>query len=146
MTVPAVPQGKSVEVFFDAECPLCMREIRLLQRLDQRRGRIAFTDIARPGFDATVYGKSQAEFMGSIQGRDAQGGWIEGVEVFRQLYGAVGLGWLVGVTRVWGIRHCLDAMYGVFARNRLQLTGRSDARCTTDRCSIGSAEPLRETP
>ena len=31
-----------VEVFYDGDCPLCTREIRLLRRLD-RRGRIRFT-------------------------------------------------------------------------------------------------------
>ncbi len=44
------PEGLSfafaVEVFFDGECPLCMREIRMLRRLD-RKDRIRFTDIPR---------------------------------------------------------------------------------------------------
>ena len=40
------------EVFYDGECPLCMREIRMLRRMD-RRGRIRFTDIAAPGLDAS---------------------------------------------------------------------------------------------
>lgn len=134
MTVPAMPAGKVVEVFYDGECPLCLREIRMLQYFDRKRGLIAFTDIAAPGFYAGVYGKSTAEFMGSIQGRDAQGEWIEGVEVFRQLYDAVGFGFLVRMTRLPGVRTLLDAGYRVFARNRLRLTGRSNAMCSTDRC------------
>ena len=32
-----------IEVFYDGACPLCVREIRFLRRLD-RRGRIRYTD------------------------------------------------------------------------------------------------------
>ncbi|WP_428029999.1 thiol-disulfide oxidoreductase DCC family protein [Ancylobacter sp.] len=34
-----------VTVWYDSQCPLCRREIALMQRLD-RRGRIAFVDLA----------------------------------------------------------------------------------------------------
>lgn len=118
----------AVQVFFDGECPLCMREINLLRRLD-RRERIEFTDIAAADFDASGYGTDHATLMGSIHGRLPGGRWIHGVEVFRRLYAAVGLGWIVALTRVPGVSHLLDAAYGVFARNRLRLTGRCDATC-----------------
>lgn len=36
-----------VTVWFDGACPLCRREIALMRRLD-RRGRIAFIDVAAP--------------------------------------------------------------------------------------------------
>jgi len=117
------------EVFFDGECPLCMREIRMLQRLD-RRGRIRFTDIAAPDFNIASTGLTMDELMASIRGRLADGTPVEGVEVFRQLYGAVGLAPLMPLTRLPGISHALDAAYDAFARNRLRLTGRcSDAGC-----------------
>jgi len=32
----ALPAGKRVEVFYDGDCPLCMREIRMLMRKDAR--------------------------------------------------------------------------------------------------------------
>jgi len=119
------------EVFFDGECPLCMREINMLRSLD-RRGRLRFTDIAAPGFDPGPTGLSQAELMASIRGRMPSGELVEGVEVFRQLYGAVGFGPLIPLTRIFGVRHALDASYKVFARNRLRLTG----RCTDETCAI----------
>ena len=131
-------RGAQVEVFFDGECPLCVREINMLRRFDRRHKLIAFTDIAEPEFDASRYGTTMSALMGSIHGRDSQGEWITGVEVFRQLYTAVGFGWLVSVTRVPGIRQLLDAAYRVFARNRLRLTGRSEAACEDGRCSIPS--------
>ena len=58
--------------------------------------------------------------------------WIIGVEVFRQLYAAVGFGWLVWPTRLPGISHTLDLGYRVFAKHRLRLTG----RCTKETCEV----------
>ena len=120
-----------VEVFYDGDCPLCLREIKLLRWLD-RKERIRFTDISNPTFDPTEYGKTTQEFMDEIQGRLADGTWIIGVEVFRQLYAAVGFAPLTWITRLPGISHGLDFGYRIFAKNRLRLTG----RCTTDVCKV----------
>jgi predicted DCC family thiol-disulfide oxidoreductase YuxK len=124
------------EVFFDGECPLCVREIRLLRWLD-RRGRVRFTDIAAESFDPSTVGRTFEDLMARIQGRDLEvdgtpGPWVEGVEVFRRLYAAVGFSPLVALTRLPGVRHLLDAGYRWFARNRLRLTG----RCTADSCGL----------
>ncbi len=123
---------QAFEVFFDGECPLCRREIDLLRRLDRGRGKIACTDIASPGFDPAALGVDHATLMARIHGRLPDGRLVEGVEVFRQLYGAVGFGWLVAATRVPGLSHLLDAGYRVFARHRLRLTG----RCTDEACRL----------
>jgi predicted DCC family thiol-disulfide oxidoreductase YuxK len=121
----------TVEVFYDGQCPLCMREIRMLRRLD-RRSRILFTDIAAADFDAQPTGLDHATLMAKIHGRLPGGELIEGVEVFRRLYAAVGFGWLVSLTRIPGISHGLDLAYRWFARNRLRLTG----RCNDGRCEV----------
>ena len=126
MSQPAqvpLPAGKVVEVFFDGECPLCTREIRMLQRKD-RAARIQFTDIAAPGFEADTYGMTQADLMARIHGRLADGTWIEGVEVFRQLYAAIGWRTAAAITRLPGISHLVRLAYHLFAKNRLRLTGR----------------------
>lgn len=123
--------SKLVEVFFDGACPLCVREIGMIRRRD-RHQRIQFTDIAAPAFSAEQLGVTQDALMARIHGRLPDGTWIEGVEVFRRLYSAVGFGPLVAVTRLPGISHLLDAGYRVFARNRLKFTG----RCTAESCSL----------
>jgi predicted DCC family thiol-disulfide oxidoreductase YuxK len=115
--------GKVVEVFYDGDCPLCMREIRMLTRKD-RAERIQFTDIAAPTFNAEKLGTTYAALMARIQGRLADGTWIDGVEVFRQLYSAIGWTRLVAVTRWPLIRHVLSLGYRLFAANRMRLTGR----------------------
>ena len=114
-----------VEVFFDGDCPLCLKEIQLLRKLD-RKGRIAFTDIAADNFDPSDIGISYETLMEEIHARLADGQWITGVEVFRRLYGAVGFGAVMQLTRLPGVSHTLDFAYEKFAKNRLKLTGRCD--------------------
>jgi len=121
----------SVEIFYDGECPLCTREVALLRRYDRRAG-ILFTDIAAQGFDAGALGLTQHDLMARIHGRLRDGTVIEGVEVFRRAYQAIGLGLLVPLTRLPGISQLLDAAYRLFARNRLRLTG----RCTAGHCQL----------
>ncbi|MEM9643423.1 MAG: DUF393 domain-containing protein [Planctomycetota bacterium] len=121
----------TVEVFYDGDCPLCIREIRMLLRMD-RRDRIRATNIAAPEFSASHHGKTQQEFMDEIQGRLRNGDWIVGVEVFRRLYEAVGFGILVWFTRLPLISHSLGFGYRVFAKHRLRLTG----RCKSGKCDV----------
>jgi predicted DCC family thiol-disulfide oxidoreductase YuxK len=131
--VETKPTNFDVEVFYDGACPLCMREIGMLKRLD-RKGRILFTDIAAEGFDAGTVGMTWDALMGRIHGRLPDGTIIEGVEVFRRLYTAVGFGPLVKVSRAPGISQALDVAYRLFAKNRLKLTG----RCTDVACELPS--------
>lgn len=134
MSPRVLSAGKVVEVFYDGECPLCMREIRMLMRKD-RDGRIQFTNIAGPGFDASAYGTTYQALMTRIRGRLPDGAWIEGVEVFRRLYTAIGFRWLVAVTRLPGISQLLSLAYVVFAKNRLRMTG----RCAGGACALQPA-------
>ena len=120
-----------IEVFYDGACPLCMREIRMLRGRD-RRQRIRFVDIAANGFDAASVGLTWETLMDRIHGRLPDGTLVEGVEVFRRLYAAVGFAPLVALTRLPGIRQLLDVAYHAFARNRLRLTG----RCVDGACEL----------
>jgi predicted DCC family thiol-disulfide oxidoreductase YuxK len=124
-----------IEVFFDGACPLCMREIQVLRRKD-RRQRIRFTDIAAPEFDAATIGIPWATLMDRIHGRLPDGTLVEGVEVFRRLYAAVGFDSVVSATRLPLVAPLLELSYRLFAKNRLRLTG----RCPDDSCPAhGSA-------
>lgn len=140
--LPPVPAGAHFQVFFDGECPLCMREIRMLRRRDTH-SRIAFTDIADADFSAAQYDKTQSEFMGAIHGRDVDGAWHSGVDVFRHLYTAIGFGRLVSMTRWPGVRQGLELGYRLFARYRLAMTGR--VACETDRCAMPGIETKTKT-
>jgi predicted DCC family thiol-disulfide oxidoreductase YuxK len=130
-----------IEVFFDGGCPLCRREISFLRRWD-RRGKIRFTDISSPDFQAAAVDKTDDVLMAQMHGRLPDGTWLQGVEVFRRLYAAVGFGPLVLLSRLPLISQLLDWGYAVFARNRLRLTG----RCTAKSCSAKpDSVPLRSS-
>lgn len=126
----------SVEVFHDGACPLCAREMRWLRKLD-RHGRILFTDISDPAFDPAAVGLTFEALMARIHGRLPDGRVIEGVEVFRQLYAAVGFRRVAALSRAPLVSHLLKVAYEVFARNRLRLTG----RCTDGQCAVHRVPP-----
>lgn len=115
----------------------------MLRRLD-RHGRIRFTDIASPTFDAAREGLPPWDtLMDRIHGRRLDSGEIvEGVEVFRALYEAAGFGPLVSWTRARPIDRALDRAYRAFASRRLRLTGRCDERgCAVPRRGAPTMEP-----
>jgi predicted DCC family thiol-disulfide oxidoreductase YuxK len=119
-----------VEVFFDGKCPLCSREIDMLRRMDTH-SRIRFTDIAAPGFDPSALGLDMSALMSRIRARLPSGELLDGVEVFRRLYSAVGFAPVVALTRLPGVSKLLDLGYDWFAKRRLRLTG----RCVDGTCS-----------
>ncbi len=125
--------SSQITVLYDGDCPLCSREIRFLERRDRGRGRVQFADIAEPSFDPGAHGLDARKVMARIHGVLPDGTVIEGVEVFRRAYAAVGLGWLIAPTRWPGLRRLADLAYRVFARNRLRWTGRASA-CEAGHC------------
>lgn len=130
-------------VYIDGDCPLCAREADLWRRLDRGRGRLALVDIAAPEFDPTPLGKTTADLMAEIHGRDAAGQIVTGMAVFRQAYAAVGWGWLLAPTGWPILRPMFDWGYRWFARHRLRLTGRRcDAHCTTPTSAAGESHDL----
>lgn len=129
-TPPGWKPGEIFEVYYDGDCPLCMREINMIMRKDTLH-KIHFTNIAAPDFKPEFTGLSWDALMKKIHGRLPDGTLVEGVEVFRQLYAAIGFERLVGMSRLPGVSHVLDLGYSVFAKNRLRFTG----RCT-DACEV----------
>ena len=63
--------------------------------------------------------------MGRIHGILPDGNVIEGIEVFRRCYDAVGLGWVYAFTSWKPAERFANAVYNLWARYRLPLTGRS---------------------
>lgn len=123
-----------IKLLYDGECPLCVREVQLLRRLN-RKGKLALEDIAAPDFDASRYQRTFEELMGSIHGVLPDGQLITGMEVFRRAYAAVGLG-MLGAPTAWPVlRPAFDKLYELFARNRLRITGRGHV-CMNGRCAV----------
>lgn len=121
------------EVFYDGDCPLCRREIALIERRDHDQ-RLQFVDIAAREFKAENYNVQQDDLMAELHARRPNGEWARGVDAFREMYAAIGWRTAVRISRLPLIRPMLDVAYRIFARNRLWLTGRR-RRCdsTCDR-------------
>ena len=122
------------KLLYDGECPLCRREARFLQNRN-RHGRLAFEDIAAPGFDPAVYHTTREELMGVIHGVFPDGSIVKKVEVFREAYCAIGLGWLLAPTAWPGLCWLDDWGYEWFARNRLSLGRLFGCGCKSESCS-----------
>ncbi len=128
-------------LLYDGACPFCLREVAWLRRRD-RRGLLAFADIAAPDFDETQYGVSGREVQARIHAVLADGTVLEGMPVFREAYARIGLGWLIAPTGWPILRPIFDGMYRLFAANRVRLGrlfGRGDA-CEGDACRIDRGE------
>ena len=123
----------AIEVFFDGDCPLCLREMAMIQRRDKRK-LIRFSDISATGFDTDSVGLCRTVLMSHIHGRLPDGSIVEGVEVFRRLYTVIGYGGVVAISRIPGLSHLLEFGYRIFAAQRFRLTG----RCASTSCSMHS--------
>jgi predicted DCC family thiol-disulfide oxidoreductase YuxK len=128
------------KVLFDGECPFCRLEVRWLQRWD-RHGHLAFEDVTAPDFDPTQYQTTREDLLGVIHGVFPDGRIVRKVEVFRQAYRAIGLGWLIAPTGWPVLRWIFDGLYVLFARNRVSL-GRLFGRS----CDLGSCSATQRKP
>ena len=88
----ASPSAPDLTLLFDGGCPLCVREVRFLQRRD-RQARLAFVDIDASDYDAAAHaGISYRVAMGRIHAITGSGEVLRDVAVFREAYRLIGLG------------------------------------------------------
>ena len=127
-------EPQRITLLYDAACPLCSREVRLLKRFNTE-GNLLLEDISAPGFNPDRYGLTQEEVMGHIHAILPDGQAVTGMEAFRQCYAAVGLGFLLAPTSWPMLRDVFDRGYEWFAQNRLRLTGRGHV-CESRTCSV----------
>ena len=114
-------------MLYDGDCPLCMREVDMLRRRDASKRGICFVDISEPEYDPEMHGGiSFQDAMERIHAILPDGTVIKDVEVFRRLYEEVGLGWVYAVTNIPAVERVANAVYDVWAKYRLPITGRPD--------------------
>ena len=118
-----------IKLLYDGECPLCLREVNFLQKQDAGRGLVAFVDIAAENYNPEENGGiSFAAAMGRIHAVLADGTILQNVEVFRQVYDILGIGWIYAATKWPVIGFLVDIIYEIWASWRLNLTGRPNLK------------------
>ncbi|WP_320674111.1 DUF393 domain-containing protein [Prochlorococcus sp. MIT 1341] len=104
---------------FDGGCPFCRREVSFLRSRDNMKS-IAFVDINSPCYNPDFYsGISYREGMGRIHAITSSGEVLKGVQVFREAYRLVGLGWVYSPATWPLLGALLDGIYNFWARWRL---------------------------
>ena len=116
-----------IKLLYDGECPLCVREVNFLTQKDADRGIVKFIDIASLDYNPSENaGIDFATAMGTIHAILPDGTVIKNVEVFRQVYEVLGMGWVYAVTKIPIVGAIADWIYKVWAHWRLKLTRRPD--------------------
>ena len=139
-----------IQLLYDGECPLCLREVNFLRKQDRGRGLIDFVDVMNLDYVPEDHaGISFAAAMGRIHAIQSDGTVLEGVEVFRKIYSLLGLGWIYAATRWPLIKPLVEMLYDRWADSRLALTGRPPLETLvrdrqphcSDRCQPASLHP-----
>ncbi|XP_050291902.1 uncharacterized protein At5g50100, chloroplastic-like isoform X2 [Quercus robur] len=119
------PQNWTIKMLYDGDCPLCMREVNMLRERNKNYGTIKFVDISSNEYSPEEnQGLDYKSVMGRIHAILSDGTVVTNVEAFRRLYEQVGLGWVYAITKYEPIATITDSIYGVWAKYRLQITGR----------------------
>ncbi|MDR7230404.1 putative DCC family thiol-disulfide oxidoreductase YuxK [Caulobacter sp. BE264] len=113
----ATAQDPRLTVWFDGACPLCLREIALMKRLD-RRGVIQFVDVAS---EDAVCPIDRVELLARFHARE-DGRLLSGAAAFAAMWRAIPLLRPFGqIARApWALK-ILEALYVRFLRVRPRL-------------------------
>ena len=111
-------------VYYDASCPLCAGEMRMLKARDAH-GALALTDCSAASFDeggCAREGVTRAMMIARIHARDQDGRWLSGLDVFEVAYRAAGFRLLARLAGSRRLRPLLDRLYPWIAANRYRLS------------------------
>lgn len=125
-----------ITVYFDGDCPLCSREIRFIKSKD-KKDLIHPVDINDPNFDPNTIKKTRDELMQRIHAEihlPEGNKLVSGVDVFRELYSRIGLGFILWPTRLPILKQLTDLAYIIFAKNRLRIS-KAFGYCL-DKCNL----------
>ncbi|MGE6790547.1 Predicted thiol-disulfide oxidoreductase YuxK, DCC family [Pseudomonas guineae] len=125
-------------LYYDGDCPLCAREIRLLRKRASTE-RLSLIDISQSDFQAEATGHSKETLQNRLHAHFADGQWVTGLDATLWSWRAAGLDrWAAPLT--WpALRPLLEFGYRLFCRLRPHLTWlpHPDAsqRCTNNQCN-----------
>jgi predicted DCC family thiol-disulfide oxidoreductase YuxK len=116
----------SINVFYDAQCPLCRQERRRYERWSGRRAAdINWLDVGEHEQMLQQKGVEPALALRSLHIETDQGKLIEGIDAYRLLMARIPLlvpvAWVIGLP---GIKVVLRTIYDHWVKRRLQKQGR----------------------
>ncbi|GAB5342930.1 thiol-disulfide oxidoreductase DCC family protein [Pseudomonas fluorescens] len=136
-------------LYFDGDCPLCAREIKLLQG-HASDTRLLFVDISSVAFDAEALGFTFAQMQSVLHARFADGRWLTGLDASLWSWRAAGLGvWAAPLT--WrALRPLFEFGYRLFCRLRPHLAWlphpEGGRRCVDNRCALPTSKSAPDKP
>lgn len=132
-------KNASLTLYIDGKCPLCVAEMKRLRAWD-RHSKLAFIDIAQPGFDPAPLGVDLAALNRQLHARTAEGRCLVGIDSIVAAYTLAGRGWMVAPLRVPVMRPAFRLLYRMFARNRMSVSRwvglGTGSTCTDETCAL----------
>lgn len=108
-------QSGGVTVWYDGACPLCLREIALMRRLDRRQA-ITFIDVATPDAVCPI---DRRALLARFHARDVDGQMLSGAAAFAAMWRAIDILRPLGIAARWPpALAVLEAMYLGFLKLR----------------------------
>ncbi len=133
-------ESSELVLYFDGRCPLCVAEIRRLGARDARH-RLAFVDIAKPGFDPAPLGVDLPALNRELHARLPDGRMLTGIDSILAAYTLLGRDRIVWLLRVPAMRAVFAPLYRRLARNRHAVSHwlgyRAETCCEGGACGIG---------
>ena len=124
-----------VTLFYDGNCPLCMKEIHLLRRYNTKQ-RLRLVDIHSEAFETLYPQVDKQAADGLLHAIDDKGQLLTGLDANVAVWQAVGKHKWLKVLRWPVVRWFADRGYTLFAKHRhtlaYWLTGKK--HCDQDQC------------
>ena len=126
-------------IFFDGECPLCMREVNFLRSRNQKNY-LKFIDISSSDFSLYFnYEINYKQAMERIHALKSDGSVIKDIKVFQEAYNLIDLGWIYAPTKIPIFDKFIEFIYRIWAKYRLKITFRPSIEKL---CSEKGCEPF----
>ena len=130
------PESVTLRIYYDGLCPLCLREMQHLKRLDQAQ-RLDLQDINATDFVERFPHIDRMHADRILHGELADGRLLYGLDVTVLAWRIVGRGHWVSFLRWPLVRPLADRAYLFFARHRHRISGwfGRPSTCVDGRCS-----------
>lgn len=111
----------TILIIYDGDCPICCAKRDFLERRD-KKGILEFSNIRKPGFEPPAPGIDFQTLETEIHCITADGRVLNGMDVIRAAYKAIGIGWIAAPTAWPVLKPIFDWIYAKVAGNRLKIS------------------------